>query len=264
MFLQFIGMLIVGQVIAALFMSVVWLVSYKMKNASIVDVVWSLLIALLALFYGTFLEGFGLRKFMITFMALAWGLRLSFHIFSRAVTHKTEDPRYTELRNKWGADQEKKMYQFFLLQGAVAAFLAIPFLIVCMNPYMTTSLFEWLGLVLWVIAIVGETLSDFQLAKFKNDSENKGKVCDVGLWRYSRHPNYFFEWLIWVSFAFYALGSPLGWISLICPIFMFHFLHNVTGVPKAEEQSLKSRGDAYREYQSKTSKFFPWIPKGRG
>jgi steroid 5-alpha reductase family enzyme len=110
-------------------------------------------------------------------------------------------------------------------------------------------------------AITGEALADAQLAAFKRDAANRGRVCEAGLWRYSRHPNYFFEWLIWVAYFVFAVGSPWGWVALIGPASILYLLLRVTGIPMTEEQSLRSRGDAYRRYQRTTSAFIPWLPK---
>jgi steroid 5-alpha reductase family enzyme len=120
---------------------------------------------------------------------------------------------------------------------------------------------EWTALGLWLIGIAGESVADYQLKQFKADPANKGKTCDAGLWNYSRHPNYFFEWLIWVSYFVFALGSPFGWVSLIAPLLMIYFLLKVTGIPATEEQALKTKGEAYRRYQQTTSAFIPWFKK---
>jgi steroid 5-alpha reductase family enzyme len=120
---------------------------------------------------------------------------------------------------------------------------------------------EYAGAVLWVFAFLGEVLADAQLARFKANPVNRGKVCDLGLWRFSRHPNYFFEWLIWVSYALFALASPHGYLGLISPALILFFLLKVTGIPATEAQALRSKGEAYRRYQQTTSVFIPWIPK---
>ena len=129
------------------------------------------------------------------------------------------------------------------------------------DPRLHVGLAEWLGCALWLVALGGETLADRQLAAFKDDPANRGKVCDSGLWRYSRHPNYFFEWLVWVSFFLFALPSPWGWTTIFAPALMLFFLLRVTGIPYTEQQSLRSKGDAYRAYQRVTSPFIPWFPK---
>jgi steroid 5-alpha reductase family enzyme len=139
--------------------------------------------------------------------------------------------------------------------------LSVPFLIPSLNGRPELHPLEVAGALLWFIALCGETLADAQLAAFKRNPANRGAVCDRGLWRYSRHPNYFFEWLVWVAFFVFACGSPWGWISVLCPAVMLHLLLRVTGIPLTEQQALRSRGDAYRRYQQTTSAFFPWFPR---
>ena len=131
----------------------------------------------------------------------------------------------------------------------------------CLNPAPQLHALELAGAALWLLALGGEALADAQLAAFKRDSANKGRVCAVGLWRFSRHPNYFFEWLIWVAFFVFALGSPRGWVAIIGPASILYLLLRVTGIPLTEEQALRSKGDAYRRYQQTTSAFIPWFPK---
>jgi steroid 5-alpha reductase family enzyme len=116
---------------------------------------------------------------------------------------------------------------------------------------------EAAGVAIWLVGLIGESIADGQLAAFKADASNHGRVCDVGLWRYSRHPNYFFEWTIWIGYAVFALASPWGWLALAMPALMLHFLINVTGVKATEEQALRSKGERYREYQQRTSMFIP-------
>ena len=120
---------------------------------------------------------------------------------------------------------------------------------------------EWAGAVVWAIGLIGEAAADAQLARFKANPANRGRTCRDGLWRYSRHPNYFFEWTIWVGFFIVALGSPFGWATLVAPSLMLYILLYVTGIPAAEAASLRSRGDEFREYQRTTSAFVPWPPR---
>lgn len=242
-------------------MSVLWLAAKRLNKASIVDPAWAALIAVMAVFYGTAAAGDPVRKFFAVTMAVFWGMRLAAFIFFFRVAGKPEDPRYRELIAGWGEQKDYKLYRFFILQALAAAVFSVPFLIVCLNPRPGFLWIEILGLILWTAAFVCETAADLQLEAFKADPANKGKTCRAGLWSYSRHPNYFFEFMIWCSIAVFALGSPYGFVALVCPAMMFHFLFNVTGIPKAEEQALRSRGDDYRDYQAKTSKFFPWFPK---
>ena len=150
------------------------------------------------------------------------------------------------------------MYRFFMLQAALNVFLSLPLLVACLNPAPGIGMLEWLGVAIWALGLAGETLADRQLARFRADPANRGRVCTVGLWRYSRRPNYFFEWTIWVAYAAFALGSPpWGWAGLAMPALMLHFLLNVTGVRATEAQALRSKGAAYREYQRRTSAFVP-------
>jgi steroid 5-alpha reductase family enzyme len=123
------------------------------------------------------------------------------------------------------------------------------------------SLFEWIAIPIWLLAVLGETFADRQLANFRADPKNKGQVCQTGLWKYSRHPNYFFEWLHWWTYAAIGIGHWWGWINLLFPAAMAFFLFKLTGIPSTEEQALKSRGEAYRRYQQSTNRFFPWFPK---
>ena len=157
------------------------------------------------------------------------------------------------------------MLGFFLLQGGLQVVLSTPWLISSLRPPTALTGWVggclWLGLLLWAVGILGESLADRQLARFRADPARRGQVCQEGLWRYSRHPNYFCEWLVWLGYGVYALASPWGWIGLLAPALMYHFLVNVTGVPMTEALSVKSKGEAYRRYQQTTNAFFPGPPR---
>ena len=139
--------------------------------------------------------------------------------------------------------------------------LAAPLLAACLNPAPAIHPLEWAGLVLWAVTLAGEAVADRQLEVFRRDPASRGRTCRSGLWRYSRHPNYFFEWLVWVAYFVFALASPWGWATVYCPALMLYFLFRVTGIPATEEQAVRSRGDDYRDYQRTTSAFVPWFPK---
>jgi steroid 5-alpha reductase family enzyme len=153
------------------------------------------------------------------------------------------------------------MFGFFQLQAALLVLLSVPFLIACLNPQPQINWLEWLGAAVWLVAVGGEGISDHQLKQFKENPANKGEVCQAGLWHYSRHPNYFFEWLVWVAFFLFALGSPLGCATIYCPALMLYFLIRVTGIPMTEDLAVKTKGEKYRAYQRTTSRFVPWFPK---
>ncbi len=254
--------------LAFVVMTALWLVQRKTHNAGIVDVGWSGLIATLALVTaGLQLAGAdtlsGAEQIRILAASLAaalWGFRLSWHIHRRG-HGKPEDQRYAELRAAWGERFQAKLFAFYHFQGVAAAIFALPFILILRNPATSLHVFELVGAAVWLIAWTGEVRADAQLAAFKADPANRGKVCDIGLWSRSRHPNYFFEWLIWCAVALGALPAPYGWIALACPVLMLYFLFKVTGIPATEEQALKSKGDAYRAYQASTPAFFPRLQR---
>lgn len=251
--------------VAFLTMTLVWGVSLRLRNAGIVDIAWSALFAVLALLYALLGGGDPLRRAVAASLMMIWSIRLATHLWRRVVGHiEVEDGRYAKLRAGWGAAADRKMLGFFLFQGATNVLLSAPVLLASLNPAPALRGIEIAAVVLWFIAVSGETVADAQLHRFKADPSNRGKVCAEGLWRYSRHPNYFFEWLVWCAFFLFALGSPYGWISAYCPLLMLWFLYKVTGIPATEEQSLRTRGDAYRRYQRTTSPFIPWFPKEEG
>jgi steroid 5-alpha reductase family enzyme len=243
-------------------MIVTWLFAVRIHNASIVDIVWSGIFAVLALFYAIMGDGYGPRKLLFFLMVSTWSIRLAYYLFKRIKGHHpAEDARYAQLRKEWEPAPNFRFLVFFELQGIFNILLSIPFLLVCMNSKVVLLPVEFLGAAVWLVGVIGESTSDGQLSRFKKDPVNRGKTMDQGLWRYSRHPNYFFEWVIWCGYFIFALGSPYGWVSVYCPILMYYVLTRITGVPMAEEQSIKSRGDEYRNYQKRTSVFFPWRPK---
>jgi steroid 5-alpha reductase family enzyme len=212
--------------------------------------------------YALFAHGDATRRVLIAVMASVWSFRLGSYLCVRVVSHHPEeDRRYKQLRTEWGAEANRKMFWFFQLQAALLVVLSVPFLLACLNRNAGLGPFEWAGFALWVVALLGESIADYQLQSFKADPANQGKVCQSGLWNYSRHPNYFFEWLVWMAYAVFAIGSPWGWIAIYCPILMLHFLLKVTGIPMTEELAVKNKGEAYREYQRTTSAFVPWLKR---
>lgn len=236
-----------------------WLFQLKTGNAGIVDTVWSFSFPLLAVIYYLVEGRDSPRHVLVLLMVVIWGMRLALHLLVRTLGHK-EDKRYTALREQWGDKQNILMLRFFYFQAMLAVVLSLPFALMMMNSDTAITWLEWSGAAIWLIAVTGETVADYQLNKFISDPANKGKVCEKGLWYYSRHPNYFFEWLVWVAFLVAALGSHWGFLSIICPVLMLYFLLKVTGIPYTEEQSIKSKGHLYRNYQRTTSAFMP-LPK---
>ena len=256
------GLFILGLGLAAALMAAVFLVSLRIRNFSIVDIAWSAIFTPLVLLYTTLGEGYGPRRAVIATMVTLWSLRLGAHLYVRISSlHPEEEGRYVQLRREWGAHLHTRFFLFFQLQGVLAALLSIPFLLASVDRRPALSPFEVAGAALFLLALVGETVADQQLAAFKEDPRSRGRTCRAGLWRYSRHPNYFFEWLVWVAYWLFAWPSPWGWVTNYCPLLMLFFLFRVTGIPMTEEQAVRSRGDDYRDYQRTTSAFAPWFPK---
>lgn len=255
-------LLMIGTVVPISIMFLVWLWSLHKDNFSYVDIAWSANFAVLGVLYAWLAPGYAPRKILIAAMFCLHGLRLAAHL-ARRIIGEPEEGRYVELRRVWGADGNLslKFLAFFELQAVLNTILSLPLLIACFNRETQLHSLEITALVVFAIALIGESRADAQLAAFKRDPSNHGQVCDTGLWRYSRHPNYFFEWLIWIAYALFALASPNGWIALAMPALMLHFLLNVTGIRATEEQALRSKGERYRDYQSRTSPFIPWFPK---
>ncbi len=243
-------------------MFLVWLWAKKIKNAGVVDVFWALNFPVITLIVFFLSDGFETRKLLICGMFLLAEVRLGLHLWQRVIGHLAEEEgRYQQLRKEWGEKADRNFFFFFQFQAISNVILAIPFFIITANPVKELDILEYIGVAIWTIAFFGEMIADQQLAKFKKDPNNKGKVCDRGLWYYSRHPNYFFEWLTWMGYFVFALASPWGILAIISPAIILYLLLKVTGVPNNEEQNLRSKPIAYKKYQETTSAFFPWIKK---
>lgn len=240
----------------------IYVLARRLDNYGIVDIAWSYAFGLVAVFYAALGPGWPVRRLLIAGAVAVWSARLGTHLLIRiARHHPEEDGRYQELRRTWSGNFNVRMGLFFQLQAASVAVLALPFLWACRNPLPRLQPLEIAGAALWIVALLGEALSDAQLAAFKRDPARRGQVCDTGLWRLSRHPNYFCEWLIWMAYFVFACGSPWGWTSVLSPASILFLLLSVTGIPMTEAQSVRSKGDAYRRYQARTSAFVPWLPR---
>jgi steroid 5-alpha reductase family enzyme len=240
-------------------MAATWELQRRTRNAGYVDVVWAALMAIAALFYSVVGVGADLPRLLVALLGGIWGIRLSLHLLAR-VLREPEDGRYRYLREHWGDDQ-RKLFGFFMAQAAFVAIFSLPFLVAASNH--ATQGNGWLvaAVIVWAISLGGESLADRQLAAFRADPANRGRACRAGLWRYSRHPNYFFEWLHWFAYLLLGAGSPWWWLALAGPLLMGASLVWFTGIPYVEAQALRSRGEDYRRYQQETSMFFPWFPK---
>lgn len=258
------------QILAALFimflvMTVTWALGRRWDNYGIVDVVWSLSFFLVSGFYSFMTEGWWVRKLLILSIVGLWSLRLSYFLARRIyLHHPKEDSRYQTLRQDYGAHLRSRFFLFFQYQGVSVVVLSLVFLEPLRNTTEVLSLWEVVGLALSLLALWGEGIADAQAQNFKSNPDNRTKVCNVGLWKYSRHPNYFFESLVWWGFYVTALGTEGALYTIYAPLTILFILLKVTGIPPSEAQALQKRGEAYRRYQAETSAFVPWFPKKGG
>jgi steroid 5-alpha reductase family enzyme len=250
---------IVGAAIVGSMMFMLWLIHLLIKNAAIVDVGWAAGLAILAVYYAYAAPGYSARKYAIATMVGLWGLRLATYLLFSRLIGQLEEGRYVQLRKEWKTILPLRFLFFFEFQALLSVILSLPFLLACLDTRAPLGLTQKIAGAVLVVGILGEAIADAQLGAFKKNPANKGKLCRNGLWNYSRHPNYFFEWLIWIAYALFAITSPWGWLGLISPALILYFLLRVTGIPATEEQALRSRGDQYREYQRTTSAFVPWF-----
>jgi steroid 5-alpha reductase family enzyme len=202
------------------------------------------------------------RNLLLVLMVTIWSARLGTYLLIRvAKHHPEEDGRYATLRQQFPNNTWLMFFGFFEAQGVLIALLSVPFVLVFINGAPGLGLFEYAGIALWLAGMLGESIADAQLNRFRKNPVNKGKTCRVGLWNYSRHPNYFCEWVVWVAYFVYALGSPGGWVAVYAPALMYLFLTRITGIKANEEHAVRSRGEDYRQYQRNTNAFFPWFPR---
>jgi steroid 5-alpha reductase family enzyme len=253
-----------GAAIMVIMMFALWLIHLLIRNAAIVDVGWAAGLATLAIYYAGAGPGYSARKYAIAVMAGFWGIRLATYLLFARVLGHPEEGRYVALRKEWKRHLALRFLFFFEFQALLDVVLSAPFLIACLDINSPLGPLEKIGAGIWLVSMIGEAIADQQLHKFKKNRANAGKTCRAGLWKYSRHPNYFFDWMTWMGYAVFALASPWGWIGLISPALILYFLLGVTGIPATEAQALRSRGDEYRDYQRTTSSFVPWFPKKPG
>lgn len=233
------------------------------RNAGIVDLCWTLGVGTTSLALLATGEGWGPRRVLAGLMVGIWSLRLSWHLGQR-LRREAEDGRYAQMRRDFDQRFDRWMFIFFQVQAFLAVALALVFWPVAIGRMDSWRAQDFLACALWLLAQVGEAIADRQLDNWRTEPGNRGKTCRNGLWRYSRHPNYFFEWLHWIAYAVLAIGLPWGWFTWLASAVMLVLMLKVTGIPPTERQSLRSRPEDYGRYQRETNAFFPGPPRQVG
>lgn len=246
--------------IAAGVMALLWLLYLFTDEPSVVDIGWggSIGLASTALFLQ--LHEVETRQWIVLVSVLLWSLRLCYLLLSR-MWKKQPDTRYKKLSESWKVGAWWKYFLFFQAQAVSVAILVIPIALAYLSTAPFGSFWDICAIAIFLLGISGEAIADRQMAQFRSDSKNRNTLCQIGFWRYSRHPNYFFEWLIWISFAVWGMNHSFGLIGWASPALILISILKITGIPPTEERLLASRGDLYREYQRTTSAFIPWPPK---
>jgi steroid 5-alpha reductase family enzyme len=250
---------IVGGVIIYLLLQMcfVWGVYRLLKNPSVVDASWSIGLMISGLIY-LWSDPTTPRKLVVSGLLILWALRLSGYIWYTRIRHGHVDKRYTELSNNWKINKSLGFFLNFQLQGLLIFIISLVFYWICNSNQTSLNLFDFLAIFVVIFGVIGESVADLELYRFK--ASHKGEVCNVGLWNYSRHPNYFFDWLTWVGFALLAIQSNMGFLGIIAPLVMYFIFTHMTG-PLTERGSVQSRGQKYIDYQKQTSMFFPGFKK---
>jgi steroid 5-alpha reductase family enzyme len=250
-------LLAVAAAAALALQAALWAIQLRTRNAASADLGWTLLVAVGAVTAALASGGDPWRRALVGALAALWALRLAAHLLTdRVLGGGPEDGRYRALRERWGARAARNFLFLYLAQVPVAALFVTP--IAAATHGGRPGAWALVGALVWAVAVGGELGADRELARFRASPANRGAVCRVGLWRYSRHPNYFFEWLHWWAYVLIGQAAPLTFLG---PVVMLAFLFRVTGIPYTERQALMTRGEAYREYQRTTSAFVPWPPR---
>jgi steroid 5-alpha reductase family enzyme len=249
-----------GQAVSSLLMALAWFFCKRLKNASYVDALWAYGVGVMGIVFICSVEGDSSRKNWVIGLLALWSLRLGTHLLKRC-RKGIEDSRYRYFRRSWRDRADYLFFLFFQKQAFWVVLFAAPFLIVGNNSE-PMGILDFIGISVWTVGFIGGGLADRQLANFKNEAGRKtGDVCSAGLWRLSRHPNYFFEWVLWCSYPFLGWQAANGSWLLLLPILLIIFLLKVTGIPHVEARKLEASGRQYKEYMARTSAFIPWVPR---
>jgi steroid 5-alpha reductase family enzyme len=261
--LAFVGVAAAQAVAMSAIMTLAWVVQQRTGNSGWIDAVWTFGLGAVGVVSALALLSPGdwptVRQIVVALLTALWSLRLGLHLVQRSAS-RPDDPRYGELMRQWGMDARREMFGLLQKQALVSIPLAISLFVAAQNSAPGLRVTDGIAVILIAFSIAGEARADAELRAFSRDPRNAGRVCDAGLWSYSRHPNYFFEWLFWLAFPLLAIsaGYPFGWAALSGPVCMYWLLRHVSGIPPLEDHMTRRYGAAYRAYQSRTSVFFPW------
>lgn len=258
----YLSLFISSLLIASMTMFITWLFYLKTKNPGIVDIAWEVgFISIISSLFFASKYTFGLNQESLVLLAvIIWGLRLLYYLIVHRILKGVKEKRYEELQKQMNTNLNKKYFIHFQLQALIQAFIAMSFYPIFLNKSPSNPTFLFLGILIFLTGFVGEWISDYQLRYFKEANTGKKKVCDTGLWSLSRHPNLFFEFVIWIGIATISVSNWKDIYAYIGVAILFHVMHNITG-PVTEKYSLKSRGKAFEAYKEKVPYFFPRILK---
>jgi steroid 5-alpha reductase family enzyme len=249
-----------GLLFCAAAMTGLWIWQRRTRRTGSVDVVWAFCIGAQGLAAAALAGGWGTRRLLAGALIGLWAGRLALHL-ARRLRREGEDGRYRAMREALGEGHDRAMVPFFAAQASAAWVFALPLLVLASDPAAALRPLELAGWTLAFLALAGEALADAQLDAWKRDPSSRGRTCRRGLWSWSRHPNYFFEWLIWCGVGLACWGAPAGWVGPAAAALMLVLVLFVSGIPHTEAQALRSRGDDYRAYQREVSAFLPLPPK---
>ncbi len=234
-----------------------WLVYLWKRNAAIVDLGWAAGLTLMGVIHHLILGTSSPIRILVSILVLLWGFRLGGYLFWTRLRLGKKDARYETLQKEQTLPAPLFFLFHYLIQACFQTIVGFVFIFTSQRdtPFAVSDL---IGLMLWGAGLTGSILSDIQLHRFRTNPANKGHVCQNGLWNYSRHPNYFFEIMLWFGFALIGVPAPSGWLGLLSPIALLLTMRLITG-PVSERQSLRSKPEAYRRYQNTTSMIVPWF-----
>lgn len=264
--LQLVATWIPAAAALSVIMMAAWVIQGWTGNSGWVDTIWVAGVGIVGVVLASWpLDAVPWRQVLVASGAALWCLRLGLHI-GRRTSGAGDDPRYRALMEEWGEHARRRMFLFLQSQAAVGVVLVVSIGLAARNPAPSLRALDVVGVLILMSALVGEAIADRQLDGFKSDPRNKDGICDIGLWAWSRHPNYFFEWLAWLAFPVVAMdvslvGRPgIEVAAWLAPLVMYWALVHASGIPPLEAHMLRTRGNLYREYQRRTSAFFPRPP----